>query len=48
MVVSDKVSALNDVPAVCRLAGAELLNKANLGDIFIFFMRRGNRDEKEE
>lgn len=48
MVVSDKVSLLNDIPAVCRLMRAELLRVVDLKDIFIFFIKKQEPDEEKK
>lgn len=39
MVISDKESLLNDIPAVCRLIKVELLNVVRLKDLYIFFIK---------
>jgi hypothetical protein len=39
MVISDKYSLLNDIPAICRLLKVELVNVVKLNDLYIFFIK---------
>ncbi len=44
MVVSDKDSLLNDIPALCSLISVKLLNVINLKDLCIFFIKNKKWD----
>ncbi len=39
MVISDKDSLLNDIPALCSLINVKLLNVIKLKDLYIFFIK---------
>jgi len=39
MVVSDKESMLNDIPALCSLILCDLLKTFNMSDLMIFLIR---------
>ena len=52
MVVSDKASMLNDIPAMCRLIMCELLKVFKTSDLMIFLIKnkkwhKGHEIEKE-
>ncbi len=42
MVISDKDSLLNDIPALCSLVKVHLLNAVELNNLYIFFIKNKN------